>query len=28
MQAGATFSVGDLKEKVEQAMKAAHGNQD
>jgi len=27
MQAGASFNVGDLKEKIEQAMKAAHGNQ-
>jgi arylsulfatase A-like enzyme len=27
MQAGASFNVGDLKEKVEEAAKAAHGNQ-
>jgi hypothetical protein len=28
MQAGASFSVGDLKEKVEMAIKAAHAQGD
>jgi hypothetical protein len=27
MQAGASFNVGDLKEKVEEAEKAAHASQ-